>query len=142
VKTENTENKDNSRGEVFFDAECPLCMRNAKRFSGLFERRGFQWLPLQIPGTAQRLNISETELRTEMKLLRADGRLLGGIDTWICSLRAVWWLWPLGIFLQIPGIHCLAEIVYKWIARNRYCFGGQCKIRDTHERHRPFLDFP
>jgi len=126
VKTETTESKRTFRGEVFYDAECPICMKGFMRFSGLFSRHGFRWLPMQTPGLAERLNIAETELRREMKLLRADGELLGGIDTWSYLLRSIWWLWPLGALLQLPGLHPVADAAYRCLARNRYCFGGHC----------------
>ncbi len=142
MKTETTEQKDGCRGEVFYDAECPFCRRGVKSFGPFFTRRGFRWLPMQTPGTTARLKVTEAELRREMKLLRADGKLLGGIDAWICLLQSAWWLWPLGLFLELPGIHLLADLTYRWIARNRYCLGGHCSVRSTPSRHQAFFELP
>jgi predicted DCC family thiol-disulfide oxidoreductase YuxK len=134
-----------TRGRVFYDAECRFCVAGRRRWGGLFERRGFVWLPLQTPGTAARLGITEAQLRAEMWLLRADGRAFSGVGAWRELLRSVWWLWPLGMLLALPGINALARVLYRWIARNRHCLGGRCRIHAhdsaTH-RHRAFLELP
>ncbi len=141
MKTETTE-KQVMNGEVFFDANCPICVFGARRLSGFFGRRGFRWSPLQTAGTAERLIISDAELRSEMKLLHLKGKVIGGIDTWIFLLRTVWWLWPLGMFLRLPGIHLLADSIYRWLARKRNCFSGSCGGNNSTERHRVFFKFP
>jgi predicted DCC family thiol-disulfide oxidoreductase YuxK len=114
-----------------------------KLVGGLFTRRGFEWVPLQTPGLAGRLQIPEAALGEEMKLQLADGRVIGGIDTWGHLLRSIGWLWPLGFALSLPGIHFVSQICYRFIARNRYCLGGKCFVR-TNQRRRtiPFLDLP
>jgi predicted DCC family thiol-disulfide oxidoreductase YuxK len=49
-------------------------------------------------------------------------------------------LWPLALFLWIPGVIFIAEIVYQWISRNRYLlsrvFGCKdaCAILPTRNR--------
>lgn len=133
------------RGEVFYDAECALCARGAERWAGIFERRGFHWLPLQTPQTATRLGVSDTALRAEMKLRFANGRVVGGLDTWVALFRSVWWLRPLGWLLRLPGLSHLGRLTYRWIARNRHCLGGACGIHQhvAHtQRHAVFFELP
>ena len=135
----------NVRGEVFYDADCGLCSRGVTRWGGIFERHGFHWLPLQTPGTATRLCASEMELRSEMKLLLADGRIAGGADAWQVLFRAVWWLWPLGVLLGWPAIRTLSAAFYRWFARNRHCISGACGLpnhESSHHRHTAFLELP
>lgn len=115
-------------GRVFYDAECRFCVAGRRRWGGLFERRGFVWLRLQTPGTAARLGITEDQLRAEMWLQRADGRTFSGIGAWGELLRSVWWLWPLGMLIALPGVNALARALYRWIAHHRYCLGGRCRI--------------
>jgi predicted DCC family thiol-disulfide oxidoreductase YuxK len=132
------------RGEVFYDAECGVCSRGATRWGELFARRGFAWLPLQTPGTPARTGASEAELRAEMKLRLADGRVVGGAAAWAILFRAVWWLWPLGVMIDLPDIRILSAAAYRWVARNRYCFGGACAVPGVvnHHRHAAFLELP
>jgi predicted DCC family thiol-disulfide oxidoreductase YuxK len=127
VTTEMT-GKDAARGWVFYDAECRFCVAGMQRWGGLFARRGFEWLPLQTPGTAARLAVTEAQLLEEMWLQLADGRTASGVNAWSALMRSVWWLWPLGILIGVPGLNAIARAVYRWVARNRRCFGGSCKI--------------
>jgi predicted DCC family thiol-disulfide oxidoreductase YuxK len=138
------------RGWVFYDGECRFCVRGATRWGGIFARRGFHWLPLQTPGTTARLGMEEAALREEMKLLRADGRISGGVDAWAILFRSAWWLWPIGALLALPGVRWLGAVGYRWVARNRYCLGGRCersqhKTTDqdqNHPRHSAFFKMP
>ena len=115
-------------GSIFFDAECRLCVANRRRWGKIFERRGFVWLPLQTPGTTDRLGITDRQLQEEMWLQLADGRKFSGVNAWGVLMRRVWQLWPLGCTLALPGFNALARAVYRWIARNRHCLGGACTI--------------
>ncbi len=132
------------RGWIFYDAECPVCRMGRKVWGEVFDRRGFRWAPLQSPGAVTRLGLAETTRLEEMKLQLADGRVLGGIQSWIELFRSVWWLWPIGFLLSLPGFHAVGRGCYRWIARNRYCFGGKCSLpeRAPHHRTIPFLDLP
>jgi predicted DCC family thiol-disulfide oxidoreductase YuxK len=116
-----------------------------RRWGGLFARRGFVWLPLQTPGTAARLGVTEAQLLEEMWLQLADGRVVAGVNAWARLFRAVWWVWPMGVLLCVPGINALAARVYRWIAANRHCLGGTCKLHShdgPHHRHAAFLELP
>lgn len=131
------------RGSVYYDGECGFCRAGVTRSSGLFERRGFRWLPLQSPGTARHLGITEADLRQEMKLRLTDGRILGGVDAWAVLFRSVWWLWPVGAALRIPGVHGVANLVYRWVVRHRYALAGQCRLSQSKpRRHASFFSFP
>jgi predicted DCC family thiol-disulfide oxidoreductase YuxK len=133
------------RGCVFYDADCRFCVAARTRWGPLFERRGFLWLPLQTPGTAARLGVTEAQLQEEMWLQRADGRTASGVNSWGVLMRAVWWLWPLGMVLAIPGINAVAARLYRGIARNRYCLRGTCRIHShgpPRHRHGAFMEFP
>jgi predicted DCC family thiol-disulfide oxidoreductase YuxK len=129
MHTEITDNKAKMpAGWIYFDAECRFCVAHRRRWGQVFERRGFVWLPLQTPGSAERLRVTDGQLRAEMWLLLADGRKFGGVNAWGALLRRVWWLWPLGFALPLPGFNTAGHVIYRWIARNRQCLGGACMI--------------
>lgn len=129
------------RGWIFYDAECPLCQWCLKTCGRLFAQRGYQWQPLQTPGLAGRLGIDDASLLDEMRLQLADRRVLGGVDCWIVLFQSVWWLWPLGLLMRLPGLHGTSDAIYRWVARHRYCLGGRC-ARGPRHRTIPFLDLP
>ena len=53
-----TPQSDMPAGWIFFDAECRFCVASRRRWGRIFERRGFVWVPLQTPGTAERLGVA------------------------------------------------------------------------------------
>lgn len=136
-----TKDFDVAKGWVFYDGECPVCAGGVARCGRFFARRGFVWQPLQTPGAAARLGMSEEVMREEMKLLRADGRVCGGADALAALLRSVWWLWPLGALMAVPGLRHLARLGYRWVTRNRYCFGETCQLTAPPTRHHRTIVF-
>ncbi|MCI0536631.1 MAG: DCC1-like thiol-disulfide oxidoreductase family protein [Verrucomicrobiales bacterium] len=122
-----------TRGWIFYDATCAFCVRGRKRAGRLFESRGFEWLPLQTPGAAARLGVSKLALQVRMHLLTADGRVLHNADALGALCRSIWWLWPLGFLLLVPGFREIGRFAYDWFARNRYCVGSACHV-DPKER--------
>ncbi len=131
------------KGCVFYDANCPFCRRAFKLVGPLFAHRGFQWRPLQTPGTAWRLGLSEAALLAEMKLQLADQRVVGGLDSWLVLFRSVWWLWPVAALLSIPGLHALGQVGYRWLARHRHqLVKGPARPEPPHRRKIPFMDLP
>jgi predicted DCC family thiol-disulfide oxidoreductase YuxK len=132
-----------TRGWIFYDAHCPSCRTVIKLFGGILARRGYEWEPLQTPDVANRLGLSEAALLEEMKLQLSDDRVVGAIDSWIVLFHSVWWLWPLGFLLSLPGFHAVGQACYRRVAR-RYSFGCKCDRSQASRRHRtiPFLDLP
>ena len=133
-------------GWIFFDAECRFCAAHRRHWGRIFERRGFVWVPLQTPGTAERLDVAPELLTAELWLLPAGAPPLSGVNAWIRLMRHVWWLKPFGVVIEAPGLKRLARAVYRWVARNRHCLGGQCRIPPRQPRHRhrhtAFLELP
>jgi predicted DCC family thiol-disulfide oxidoreductase YuxK len=147
VNTEITDNKATKpTGWIFFDAECRFCVAGRRRWGKVFERRGYVWLPLQTPGTAARLGVTEEQLMAEMWLLPAGAYPINGFGAWIELMRRVWWLWPLASLLNLPGIRAVGQLIYRWVARNRYCIAGRCRIPPAQHknprRHAAFLELP
>jgi len=147
MPTEITEHKVKMpAGWIFFDAECRFCVTARRRWGRIFERRGFVWLPMQTPGTAERLGVTPERLKAEMWLLPAGASPLSGVKAWIGLMRRVWWLKVPAVALGLPGIKRLAQAGYGWIARNRYCIAGRCRLSPRHlhhkHRHTGFLELP
>ncbi len=115
------------RGEVYFDAACPFCSRIVGRFRPLFEARGYQFLPLSNAATGPALDLAPNGLPREIKLLDSNGRWRGGIQVIARLLRSVWWLWPAGVLLSLPGFRSVGAWIYQGIAARRYQWGNACE---------------
>lgn len=70
------------------------------------------------------MGVSDAELLSELRLLRADGRCLGGAEAIVDIARHVWWGWPLVAFARWPGARRLLAAGYRWVANRR----GSCAI--------------
>jgi alginate O-acetyltransferase complex protein AlgI len=91
-------------------------------------RRGFRLLPLQTPGTADRLGVTTEALLARVHLLTQDGRRFAGADAFIEIARHVDWARPLVTTARLPAVLPLLRRGYDWIAAHRYCFGGRCRV--------------
>jgi predicted DCC family thiol-disulfide oxidoreductase YuxK len=127
VNTEITEYR-KVRGWIFYDTSCRFCTAVARRFLPLLAGRGFELLPLQTPGLADRLRLPESQLLSEMRVLRPDGKCFGGADALLEIARDFWWAWPLRQLGRVPAIRRIFRAGYGWIARNRNCAAGDCEV--------------
>jgi predicted DCC family thiol-disulfide oxidoreductase YuxK len=133
------------RGWIGYDADCGLCVNVIRRSHGVFERRGFIFIPLQNPWLATKLGLKPGEMPEEMKLLFPDGRSIGGAGCTMVMMQAVWWLAPFAWLAWFPGIRLITIAVYRWVARNRHTL-GICRVPDrtghAHHGHTAFFEMP
>lgn len=113
---------------VYFDSQCGFCVSTVRRFERVLARRGFALVPLQSPGAARLLGVSEADLLTEMRVRLDDGTVLGGAAAVAAVARRIWWAWPLWAISRVPGLMALMQVAYRWVARNRYCLNSVCEI--------------
>ncbi|MBI1849726.1 MAG: DUF393 domain-containing protein [Planctomycetes bacterium] len=108
------------RGWVLYDGECPLCCALADRFRAVLEPRGFRLSPLQAPWAMARLGLRAGAPLDEMRVLTAQGEVLGGAPAVLHLSRFVWWARPLRGIARIPGGRRLLDAAYAWAARHRF----------------------
>jgi predicted DCC family thiol-disulfide oxidoreductase YuxK len=63
-----------SRGWIFFDRECSVCISLARRFRPAFEKRGFGIAALQDTRAASLLGLPPDKLLLEMRVVTTDGQ--------------------------------------------------------------------
>ena len=113
---------------VFYDAECRVCVKAARRFERVLARRRFELVPLQAPGVSAQFGIPPDQLLAEMRLRLHDGTPFGGAAAVVEIARRVWWAWPLWALSRLPGAMVPMRASYRWIARHRSCGNGVCEI--------------
>jgi predicted DCC family thiol-disulfide oxidoreductase YuxK len=108
-----------------------------RRVRASLEAGGFQPEPLQSPWVRQRLNLPESLLLAEMRVLTREGRVLGGADALVYLARELdapdrpGWAWLLVIVGKIPFAMPVLRAAYAGIAARRYCRQGICSIADS-----------
>lgn len=125
-----------SRSEptLLFDGNCRFCTAQAARLKRLSRGR-VHVESAYAPGVRDRFPMVPQEgVMGEIKLIDADGRVLGGAEAIAKTLvigggalsfpARLYWLWP---------VKPISDAVYRVIARNRYrlagrtCDDGTCK---------------
>ena len=127
MNTELTDTKEVA-GWVVYDADCRFCTTLAGRCRALLAAHRFELLPLQTPWVRQKLDLSNEELLAEIRLLKPDGTVLGGVDALLEISRPFPLAWPIRKLAKIAAIKKLFQRIYRWIARHRHCARGACEI--------------
>lgn len=127
----NTETTETIKGYIFYDANCAFCKSWVIRTHTFVMTLGFHFVPMQADWALDAIGVKTIEHIQEMKLLTSNDELYGGVDAFVHVCREAWYLMPVAILLNLPGINHLAKWIYRMIARNRHCLGGVCAI----ERH-------
>ena len=120
-------------GWVFYDAQCPFCVRTAKMLTGVIGPRGFGLAALQDPRAQSLVNVPPEELLNEMRLVTADGEQFGGADALVRLCRSVWWARPIGWLAQLPWVMRFLRDRYRSFAARRSCAAIQCARSSTEK---------
>ena len=108
-------------GWILFDENCGFCHDLALRFERVFAERGFSFEPLQRKWVQDRLNLTREQALEEMRVLTAEGQVLGGADAVIFLARQFWWTTPFAAIARFASVHSLLDRGYRWIAAYRAC---------------------
>ena len=120
-----------ARGWLFFDVECPFCIRLARWIAPILARRGMAVAPLQDPRVGALLGMNREALLMELRFLLSDGKQYGGADAVVAVAREIWWARPLAWFVKLPGAMNLLHSGYRWVASQRSCAAAgqtQCSV--------------
>lgn len=113
--------------EVFFDGECPLCMREINMLSRLDRRSRIKLTDIAAPGFDAMATTGQSwdQLMAEIHGRLPDGTLVTGVEVFRRLYGAV----GLGFVLaptRWPLIGRLADAAYEQFARNRLKLTGRC----------------
>jgi len=121
-------------GIVFYDGECSLCRRGARRLGRALARRRLELASLQAPDACARLGVAEDDRLKEMRLRLEDGTVFGGAAAVIEVARRIWWAWPLWALSRLPGAMRLMRAAYGWVALHCGSASGACRIEAPASR--------
>jgi len=105
---------------VLYDDECPLCTFQMKLLSWLDWFGALALVPLSDPRTQEIApQLTRDDLLEAIHCVTAQGRIHRGARAIRFVGMRLPLLVPVALFLWIPGIIFLAEIVYRSVSRNR-----------------------
>lgn len=112
---------------LIYDGTCGFCRRQVDRMARWLGDR-LRYVPYQDAEARVLLpDLSDNELASQVWAVIA-GRRAGGAAAVVraLNLRPAFRLltWP----YWLPGLRPVADAVYRWVAANRYRFGGTCAL--------------
>ena len=112
--------------EVFFDGECPLCVREINMLKKLDRKSKIVFTDISLPGFDARVTgLTHGELMASIRGRMPDGTLVEGVEVFRQLYGAVG-LKPLIPLSRLPGIRHGLDAGYKVFARNRLRLTGRC----------------
>jgi predicted DCC family thiol-disulfide oxidoreductase YuxK len=117
---------------VLYDDECPMCTFQMKVLSWLDWGDVLALTPLSDP-RAQEIApaLTREDLQEAIHCVTPEGCIYRGAR----AIRFVGirlpLLVPVALFLWIPGVILVAEIIYQWISRNRLLFSRVFGCKDA-----------
>lgn len=107
---------------LIFDGDCGFCTtsaRSGQRWLGLQHVEPWQFLDLDT------LPVTEAQCQTAVQWVAFDGTVASAHDAVIAALRHAGGFWAvLGRVMGLPGVHWVAGVVYRTVARYRYRMPG------------------
>ncbi len=110
---------------LVYDGHCNFCRRQALRLAGLSGGR-LKLESFHEPRVLERYHLTREACEAAMQFVSPEGHVFAGAAAAAQAIRLNPLLSWLSFFYYIPGIKQLADAVYRWIARNRFRFGGAC----------------
>lgn len=132
---------------VLYDQDCPLCTFQMRVLTWLDWRNCLALVPLSSPrAQSAAQSLSAEELRAAIHCITREGRIHRGARCIRFVGMRLPALVPVGLFLWIPGVIQIAEIIYRWVSRNRHVlsrvFGCKdaCALVPKRDRSQDTLD--
>ena len=113
--------------EVFYDGDCPLCVREMRFFTRLDAKRGrIHFVDIAGPDFDESsLGIDWATFMQRIHARLPDGSWVTGVEVFRRLYRAVGFA-PLVWLTTLPGVRGLLDLAYETFARNRFRLTGRC----------------
>jgi len=112
--------------EVFYDGDCPLCMREIRMLQRKDRHARIQLTDIAATGfDATVYGTTQAALMARIRGRLADGRWIEGVEVFRQLYAAIGWRRLVAVS-RLPGISHLLRAGYALFARNRLRLTGRC----------------
>ena len=113
--------------EVFFDGDCPLCMKEIRFLQRRDKNHLIGFTDIAEPGfDASQYGMTHDDFMDKIRGRLSDGTLIEGVEVFRRLYTAI----GLGFLVsitRIPGISHALDLGYRLFAKNRLRLTGRCK---------------
>lgn len=121
--------------EVFYDGECPLCMREIRLLRRLDRQGRIAFTDIADPDfRAEEVGIPHQTLMARIHGRLPDGSLVEGVEVFRRLYAAVGYR-RLVALTRVPGISHLLDLAYRAFAANRLRLTGRCEAGTCRVHH-------
>lgn len=116
---------------IVFDGSCRFCQRQIEFIRRSDPRQQFDYLPSQTTDLLERYPaLAGEDFNSGLRIILPDGSVRVGADAVYEIARRLPY-WRLGAWLyRLPGLHGLAQAVYRRIAARRHWLAGRCQTQE------------
>lgn len=112
--------------EVFYDGDCPLCMREIHWFQRLDKHDKIRFTDIAAKEfDAGELGLDHATMMARIHGRLPDGTIITGVDVFRRLYTAVGWRWPVAMS-RLPVAKQLLDLGYRVFAKNRLRLTGRC----------------
>jgi predicted DCC family thiol-disulfide oxidoreductase YuxK len=117
---------------ILYDGDCPMCVFQMKMLSWLDWFGVLALVPLS-DARAQEVapRLTREDLLEAIHCVTPQGRIYRGARAIRFVGMRLPLLIPVALFLWIPGVILIAEIVYQWVSRNRHLLSRVFGCKDA-----------
>jgi predicted DCC family thiol-disulfide oxidoreductase YuxK len=113
--------------ELFFDGDCPLCMREISMMRRLDKRDRIRFTDIAAPDfDSKTVGLTQEDLMARIHARLPSGELIEGVEVFRRAYSAVGF-GPLVALTRAPGISQLLDLGYDVFAKNRLRWTGRCE---------------
>jgi predicted DCC family thiol-disulfide oxidoreductase YuxK len=112
--------------EVFYDGDCPLCMREIRMLMRRDRRERIVFTDIAAPGFDPAAHGTDRDtLMARIHGRLADGTAIEGVEVFRQLYTAIGFGWLVAV-TRVPGISHLCRLGYHLFAKNRLRLTGRC----------------
>jgi predicted DCC family thiol-disulfide oxidoreductase YuxK len=112
--------------EVFFDGECPLCLREVKMLQRLDRRSRIAFIDIAAPWfDPSPLGLTHADMMARIRGRLPDGTVVDGVEVFRRIYEAVGFKAVVNL-TRLPGVSVALDAAYSLFAKNRLRLTGRC----------------
>jgi len=120
---------------VFFDGKCNLCSKEIDYYQRIAPKNTFNWVDItKTPGELDKFEIKLSDGLRLMHVADSNGNIFTGVDAFIIMWKQIKYWKILGLFVSLPIVKQIANLLYQYFADWRFNRYEHCLIAQENEK--------